>query len=55
VAFSPYHKESGLDPQTNAYGDQYEAVTGMYQHRLLQQGFNTPATRSYLVGLNLNF
>jgi TonB-linked SusC/RagA family outer membrane protein len=55
VTFSPYHKETGLDPQTNAYGDQYEAVTGMYQHRLLTQGFNAPATRSYLVGLNLTF
>jgi TonB-linked SusC/RagA family outer membrane protein len=55
VTLSPYHKETGLDPETNAYGDQYEAVTGMYQHRLLTQGFNAPATRSYLVGLNLTF
>ncbi len=55
VTFSPYHKETGLDPQTNSYGDQYQAVTTMYPHRLLTQGFNTPATRSYLVGLNITF
>jgi hypothetical protein len=55
VAFSPYHKQSGLDPETNSYGDQYQAVTTMYQHRLLTQGFNTPATRSFIVGLNVTF
>jgi len=55
VAFSPYHKQSGLDPETNSYGDQYQAVTTMYQHRTLTQGFNTPATRSFLVGLNITF
>jgi TonB-linked SusC/RagA family outer membrane protein len=54
VTLSPYHKETGLDPETNSYGDQFQAVN-TYQHRLLTQGFNTPATRSYLVGLNLNF
>jgi TonB-linked SusC/RagA family outer membrane protein len=55
VTLSPYHKETGLDPQTNSYGDQYQAVTTMYQHRTLTQGFNTPATRSFIAGLNLNF
>ncbi|HEY4060593.1 MAG TPA: TonB-dependent receptor [Puia sp.] len=55
VTFSPYHKETGLDPETNSYGDQNQAVTTMYPHRFLTQGFNTPATRSFIVGLNLNF
>ena len=55
VTLSPYHKETGLDPETNSYGDQNQAVTTMYQHRLLTQGYNTPATRSFIVGLNLNF
>ena len=54
VIFSPYHSQTGLDPETNSYGDQYQAVT-TYQHRLLTQGFNTPATRSYIVGINVNF
>lgn len=56
VTLSPYHKETGLDPETNSYGDQFTAVSpSPYQHRLLTQGYNTPATRSYLVGLNLTF
>jgi TonB-linked SusC/RagA family outer membrane protein len=55
VTLSPYHKETGLDPQTNSYGDQFQAVNTNYQHRFLVQGFNTPATRSYLVGLNITF
>jgi hypothetical protein len=55
VTFSPYHKETGLDPETNSYGDQNQAVSTMYQHRILTQGFNTPATRSFIAGLNLNF
>jgi len=55
VIFSPYHSETGLDPQTNSYGDQNQAVTTQYQHRLLTQGYNTPATRSFLLGLNLTF
>lgn len=55
VIFSPYHSETGLDPQTNSYGDQNQAVTTQYQHRFLTQGYNTPATRSFLLGLNLSF
>jgi len=54
VTLSPYHHETGLDPETNSYGDQFQAVNS-YQHRLLTQGFNSPATRSYLVGLNITF
>ena len=54
VFFSPFHSETGLDPETNSYGDQNSAVSG-YQHRLLTLGFNTPSTRNYLLGLNLTF
>jgi TonB-linked SusC/RagA family outer membrane protein len=54
VLFSPYHKESGLDPEPNSYGDQNQAVSS-YQHRMLIVGFNTPATRNYIVGVNLTF
>lgn len=54
VLFSPYHKESGLDPEPNSYGDQYQAVNS-YQHRMLIVGFNTPSTRNYIVGVNLTF
>ncbi|AKD02267.1 TonB-dependent receptor [Pontibacter korlensis] len=55
VMFSPYHKESGMDPETNSYGDENAAVTTAYQRRLLTLGTNAPATRNYLVGLNVTF
>lgn len=55
VLFSPFHKETGLDPETNSYGDENAAVTTTYQSRLLTIGTNAPATRSYLLGINLVF
>lgn len=54
VMFSPFHKESGLDPETNSLGNQ-NVATGGYQSRILTVGFNTPSTRNYIVGLNLTF
>ncbi|HQI43495.1 MAG TPA: SusC/RagA family protein, partial [Dysgonamonadaceae bacterium] len=55
VFFSPYHSESGMDPETNSYGNENVAVTGTYQSRLLTIGTNTPSTRNYLIGINLSF
>ncbi|MDA6068364.1 TonB-dependent receptor [Flavobacterium sp. AC] len=55
VMFSPYHKESGMDPETNSYGDENAAVTTEYKKRLLTLGTNTPATRNFLIGFNLTF
>jgi hypothetical protein len=55
VMFSPYHKESGMDPETNSYGNENSATTGFYQRRLLTLGTNTPTTRNYLIGINLTF
>lgn len=54
VLFSPFNRKTGLDPQTNSYGDQNSAVEG-YNSRLLTVGFNTPSTRNYLLGINLSF
>ena len=54
VLFSPYHDESGMDPETNSYGDENQAVAS-YKERLLVIGTNTPATRNYLIGLNVTF
>lgn len=54
VLFSPYHNESGLDPETNSFGDQNQAVAG-YQSRLLVIGTNTPPTRNFMIGLNVTF
>ena len=61
VLFSPFHKESGLDPETNSFGNQNVSSTGAISannnllNRLLTVGYNTPATRNYIVGLNLTF
>lgn len=54
VLFSPYHRESGMDPVTNSYGDENSAVAG-YPSRLLTIGTNTPSTRNFLIGMNLTF
>jgi hypothetical protein len=55
VLFSPYHKETGLDPETNSYGNQNQAVTTTYQSRYLIVGYNSPSTRNYILGVNLTF
>ena len=55
VMFSPFNKETGLDPETNSYGNENAAVTTTYRSRLLTVGTNSPATRSYLIGINLTF
>jgi TonB-linked SusC/RagA family outer membrane protein len=55
VLFSPYHKESGMDPETNSYGDENQAITNSYKERLLVVGTNSPSTRNFLFGINLTF
>lgn len=55
VICSPFHKETGLDPETNSYGDENVAVTGAIQHRFLTVGTNSPSTRNFLFGINLTF
>ncbi len=56
VLFSPYKKESGMDPETNSYGNENAAVAySSNLKRLLTIGTNTPSTRNYLIGLNLTF
>jgi TonB-linked SusC/RagA family outer membrane protein len=55
VFFSPYHSESGMDPETNSLANENQAVTNDYPSRLPVVAFNTPATRNYLVGLNITF
>jgi hypothetical protein len=56
VMFSPYHKESGMDPETNSYGNENAAVPlSNSMRRFLTIGTNTPSTRNYVVGVNLTF
>lgn len=56
VFFSPYKKESGMDPETNSYGNENAAVplSGNLK-RLLTIGANTPSTRNFMIGVNLTF
>lgn len=55
VIYSPFHKETGLDPETNSYGNENVAVTSGIQSRFLTVGTNSPSTRNYLFGINLTF
>ncbi len=54
VISSDFHKETGLDPETNSYGNENQAVAG-YNRRILVVGTNTPQTRSFIFGLNMTF
>jgi TonB-linked SusC/RagA family outer membrane protein len=53
VLFSPYHNETGMDPETNSYGNENAASIAYYPARLLAIGANAPATRNYVFGINL--
>ncbi len=56
VLFSPYHKETGMDPETNSYGNENAAVAYTENlKRLLTIGTNTPSIRKYLVGIEFTF
>ena len=58
VLFSPYHKQSGMDPETNSYGNDGSNAAVPYGNnlsRLLTVGYNTPSTHNYLIGINLTF
>jgi hypothetical protein len=56
VLFSPFHDESGLDPETNSLAsDNRAAAAFAIPNRILTVGYNTPATRNYIVGVNLTF
>lgn len=48
VIYSPFTKETGLDPDTNASGKGYG-------NNIYAVGVNTPTTRNYLFGVNLTF
>lgn len=61
VMFSEFNKESGLDPETNSFGNQNVSSAGAISsnnsllNRLLTVGYNTPSTRNYILGVNLTF
>lgn len=55
VLFSPFHKETKMDPETNSFGNENAAVSDFYRSRLLTIGTNSPSTRNYLIGISLTF
>jgi TonB-linked SusC/RagA family outer membrane protein len=56
VLFSPFHDESGLDPESNSFGNENASVNlNQNYRRILTVGYNTPSTRNYIVGINLSF
>jgi TonB-linked SusC/RagA family outer membrane protein len=56
VLFSPYTKETGLDPETNSYGNENMAnQSNALPRRYVTLGYNVPSTRNYIFGLNLTF
>ena len=55
VMFSPYKNYSGMDPETNSPARENQASGYLQPSRQLAVAFNTPSTRSYLIGLNVTF
>ena len=55
VLFSPYYSETGMDPETNSYGNENQASANNTPRRILVIGTNTPATKNFIMGVNLIF
>ena len=60
VFFSPYKNECGLDPETNTLSNNPGTMAVIMQghtgaHLLPVVGYNTPSTRTFLIGMNLTF
>ena len=58
ILFSPYHNQSGMDPETNALANDPSVMNvpmSSNLKRLLVVGFNTPSTHNYMIGLNVTF
>ncbi|WP_264537906.1 SusC/RagA family TonB-linked outer membrane protein [Flavobacterium sp. N1736] len=58
VIYSPYHKQSGMDPETNSYANDSANMAVAYAanlSRLLTVGYNTPQSFNMILGLNITF
>ncbi|MGB3776123.1 MAG: hypothetical protein WA951_12785, partial [Leeuwenhoekiella sp.] len=62
VLFSPFHRESGMDPETNsgtdADGNAQNSATGtngVISRGIATIGANVPTTRNFILGVNLKF
>ena len=62
VLFSPFHRESGMDPETNSGVDSNgntqnsaTSASGSVSRGIATIGANVPTTRNFMIGLNLTF
>ncbi len=62
VLFSPFHRESGMDPETNSGVDSNgntqnsaTSASGQVSRGIPTIGANVPTTRNFMLGLNLTF
>jgi len=58
VIYSPFHSETGLDPETNTTSTNgaFNATTlGSSKHSYNVVGTNSPQTRNFLFGVNMTF
>ena len=58
VLYSPYHKQSGMDPETNSYANDGANMAVAYSsnlRRMLTVGYNTPESFNLIMGLNITF
>jgi TonB-linked SusC/RagA family outer membrane protein len=58
ILYSPYHKQSGMDPETNSYANDGANMAVSYSgnlSRMLTVGYNTPESFNFIMGLNITF
>jgi TonB-linked SusC/RagA family outer membrane protein len=58
VLYSPYHKQSGMDPETNSFANDGANMAVAYSSnlsRMLTVGYNTPESFNLIMGLNITF
>jgi TonB-dependent starch-binding outer membrane protein SusC len=58
VLYSPYYKQSGMDPETNSYANDGANMAVAYDSklkRMLTVGYNTPESFNFIMGLNITF
>ena len=55
VMFSPFKKESGLDPEPNSLVNENVSTGSGMPSRFLSIGYNTPSTRQFIFGVKLTF
>jgi len=58
VLFSPYNKETGMDPEPNSLSGERGTqanTNGGWNNRFYTIGYDVPSTRTYILGVSLTF